>query len=328
MFHMKKNKFGQIRTKFGQNLWQLTFKCSTKSGEIMQISCEFRANLTEFSHLVHRGCRVLRKTRPISTRTSPHAMGRCDGARPKDPFHLVADRTRRRRLQDLQQVVSRELAAPYTVKYLPDTGQIVLIAETRVTQTVQSEPSMQERLIMAVWRIRSWQVSRTEAREHGIQCGMGESVRHASEASFTGVQGVHCLYGRDTAIHGEACYLPDRISYLYKCRPPPPSDIMKPGHQGLHCLHIAVDATSRHEAVYVHCMLDGTASPNQLSTWWQGVPNASNQKWAITRQSGSKSRASWRVPRDRGTKRQPVHRRVHWLHKPCRLRGPQCFAAT
>ena len=45
--------------------------------------------------------------------------------RPKEPFHLVADRTRRRRLQELQHVVTKELAAPYTAKYLPDTGQIV-----------------------------------------------------------------------------------------------------------------------------------------------------------------------------------------------------------
>ena len=83
---------------------------------------------------------------------------------PKEPFHLVANRTPRRHVQDLQHVVSRELAAPYTVKYLPDTGQIVLTPETRVVQTVQREHSMEERLIMAVWRIRSLQLSRTEAR--------------------------------------------------------------------------------------------------------------------------------------------------------------------
>ena len=91
-------------------------------------------------------------------------MGRGDGAGPKEPFHLVADRTRRRCLQDLQQVVSRKPAAPYTVKYLPDTGQIVLTPETTVTRTVQLEPSMGERLIMAVGRIRSLHLSRIEAR--------------------------------------------------------------------------------------------------------------------------------------------------------------------
>ena len=75
---------------------------------------------------------------------------------PKEPFHLVADRTQRWRLQELQQVVTKELAAPYTVKHLPDTGQIVLTPRTRVVVAVQPEPTMEERLIMAVWRIRSF----------------------------------------------------------------------------------------------------------------------------------------------------------------------------
>ena len=70
--------------------------------------------------------------------------------RTKEPFHLLADRTRRRRLQELQEVVTNELAAPYTVKYLPDTGQIVLTPERRVVATVQPEPNQEERLIMAV----------------------------------------------------------------------------------------------------------------------------------------------------------------------------------
>ena len=193
-------------------------------------------------------------------------MGRGDGARPKEPFHLVANRTRRRRLQDLQQVVSRELAAPYTVKYLPDTGQIVLTPETRVTRTVQPEPSMEERLIMAVWRIRSLHLSRTEARylvgsmTYGVVWeqvyGMLRQLALPESRAFT------AYTGEGTAIYGAACYLPDRIGHLYKCRPPPPSDIR------LHWLPIAVDGTSRHEASYVHCALGGTACPNQLSSWW------------------------------------------------------------
>ena len=101
---------------------------------------------------------------PISTRFTPRTIGRGDGARPKEPFHLVADRTQRMRLQDLHQVVSRELGAPYTIKYVPDTGQIVLTPETRVTHTVQPQPNMDESLIMAVWRIRLLHLSRTEAR--------------------------------------------------------------------------------------------------------------------------------------------------------------------
>ena len=142
------------------------------------------------------------KNVPNSTALVPNAM-----PWPKEPFHLVADRTRRRRLQELQQVVTKELAAPYTVKYLPDTGQIVLTQETRVVVGVPPEPSMEERLIMAVCRIRSLHLSRTESRylvgsiavpsgEHDVRCGMGPCVQHASAASGTGVAGVHCIYGR------------------------------------------------------------------------------------------------------------------------------------
>ena len=74
--------------------------------------------------------------------------------------------------------------------------------------------------------------------------------------------------GDDMAIHGAACYLPDRIGHLFKCRPPPCSDIMQPRHRRLHWLPIVVDSTSRHEASCVHCTLGGTASPNQPSSWW------------------------------------------------------------
>ena len=69
--------------------------------------------------------------------------------RPKERFHLLAGPTQRRRLQELQQVVTKELATPYTIKYLPNTGQIVLTPETRVVATVQPEPTIKERLIMA-----------------------------------------------------------------------------------------------------------------------------------------------------------------------------------
>ena len=87
-----------------------------------------------------------------------------DEARPKEPFHLLADRTGRRRVQDLQQLVTKDLAAPYTVKYLPDTGQIILTLETSAVRAVPPEPTMEETLIMAMWPIRSLHLSRTEER--------------------------------------------------------------------------------------------------------------------------------------------------------------------
>ena len=99
------------------------------------------------------------KNLPHSTGFVPNTM-----PRPKAPFPLVADRTQQRRLQALQQVVSKEHAAPYTVKYLPHTGQIVLTPQTRVVVALQPEPTMEERLSMAVWRIRSLHLCRTESR--------------------------------------------------------------------------------------------------------------------------------------------------------------------
>ena len=74
--------------------------------------------------------------------------------------------------------------------------------------------------------------------------------------------------GNDTAIYSAAWDLPDRIGHLYKCRPPPPSDIIWSRDRRLHWLPIAVDGTWRHEASYVHCTLGGTASPNKLSSSW------------------------------------------------------------
>ena len=133
---------------------------------------------------------------------------------------------------------------------------------------MQPEPRMEQRLIMAVWRIRSLHVSRTEARyqvgsmTYGViweqVYGMLRKLASPESRAFT------AYTGDDTAIHGAACYLPDRIGHLYKCQPPPPSDIMQPGDRWLHWLPIAVDGTSRHEASYVHCTLGGTTSPNQL----------------------------------------------------------------
>ena len=191
---------------------------------------------------------------------------------PKEPFRLVADRTQRRHLQELQQVVTKELAAPYIVKYLPDTGRIVLTPETRLVVVVSPEPTLEERLIMGVWRIRSLHLSRTESRylvgsmTYGVVWdqvdGTLRQLALPESRAFT------AYTGDDTAIHGAACYLPDRIGHLYKCRPTPASDIMQPGDRRLHWLPITVDGTLRHEASYVHCTLGGTASPNQLSSWW------------------------------------------------------------
>ena len=216
----------------------------------------------------------------IPTGFVPHTMPLGDGARAKEPFHLVADCKRRGRLQNLQQVVTKEFAAPYTVKYLPDTGQIVLTLETRVILAAPPELTMEERLIMAVWRIPSLHLSRTEARYlvgSMTYSAVWEQVYGMLRQLALPKSQVFTAYtGDDTAIHGAACYLPDRIGHLYNCRPPSPSDIMQPGDRRLPWLPIVVDGTLRHEASYVHCTLGGTASPKQLSSWWL---LAASEKW-------------------------------------------------
>ena len=183
---------------------------------------------------------------------------------------MVGDRTPWWPLQDLQQVLRRELVAPYTVKYLPDTGQIVLTPEIRVTRTVQPERSMDTRSIIAVWRIWSLHLFRTQAwylmgsMTYGVVWeqlyGVLRRLGSPESRAFT------AYTGDNRVIHVAASYLPDRIGHLYKCGPLPPSEIMQPRVRRLHWLPIAVDGTSRHDASYVQCTLAGTASPNQLSS--------------------------------------------------------------
>ena len=125
---------------------------------------------------------------------------------------------------------------------------------------------------MAVWRTQSLHLSRTESRDlvgrmtYGVVCDDGYGILR--QLALLESWAFTAYTGDDTAIHGAARYLPDRIGHLYKCQPPPPSDIMQPGDRRIHGLPIAVDGTSRHEASYVHCTLGGTASPKQLSSWW------------------------------------------------------------
>ena len=58
-----------------------------------------------------------------------NTLGHRDGARSKMAFRLLTDYSQGRLRQDLQQMVIKELAAPYTVNCLPDTGQITLTPE-------------------------------------------------------------------------------------------------------------------------------------------------------------------------------------------------------
>ena len=101
---------------------------------------------------------------------------------------------------------------------------------------------------MAVWTIRSLHFSRTESRylvgsmTYGVAWdqvyGTLRQLALPESRAFT------AYTGDDTAINGAACYLPDRIGHLFKCRPPPPCGTGPPlvtrGGLGtlspLHCL--------------------------------------------------------------------------------------------
>ena len=60
-------------------------------------------------------------------------MPRGNGSKGRSPCsHVKSRQHKARRLQSLEDVVSWELGAPYTVQHLPDTGQIVLTPVARV----------------------------------------------------------------------------------------------------------------------------------------------------------------------------------------------------
>ena len=128
--------------------------------------------------------------------------------------------------------------------------------------------------------------------------------------------------GDDTAIYGAACYLLDRICHLYKCRRPPPSDIMQPGHRRLQWLPIAVNGTTRHEASYVDGALDGTASPNQLSSrWLLGGSEKWESLYAASQQRDFDDElrkvATVRVKKTAGNDRQSLFSHVQMRKRRC-----------
>ena len=116
---------------------------------------------------------------------------------------------------------------------------------------------------MAVSRIRSLHLSRTESRylvgsmTYGVVWdqvyGMLRQLALPESRAFT------AYAGDDTAINGAACYLPDRIGHLIKCRPPPrPS--CSPGADG--CIGCLLRWT-------VH---RGMRPRTSIAAWWHGQP--------------------------------------------------------
>ena len=170
------------------------------------------------------------------------------------------------------------------MKYVPDSGQIVLTLETRVTRTLRTEPNMQKRLIMAVWRIRSLHLSRTEARylvgsmSYGV---VWEQVYGMLRKLASPESRVFSAYtGEDTAIYGAACQLPNHIGQFYQCQPPPLSNIMHLGDRPVHWLCIAVHGTSRHEPrMFIARWVGPLAPTNYLGGGYKGeVKNMRHSK--------------------------------------------------
>ena len=92
-------------------------------------------------------------------------MGRGSGDKEKKAFaHVKSRQHRARRVRTLQEVVSGELGAKYLVRHLTDRGQIVLTPVDRGgSSALPTAPSMWEKTVAAVGRIRSLHLSRTEA---------------------------------------------------------------------------------------------------------------------------------------------------------------------
>ena len=77
---------------------------------------------------------------------------------------------------------------------------------------------------------------------------MQQPAQPASEASVA-------TTGEGVELYGAVCLLPKRLQHLYSCRSVHIVHVQQPGDPRLHWMPIAVDGTSRHEALYVHCAL-------------------------------------------------------------------------
>ena len=87
-------------------------------------------------------------------------MPRGSGSKGRSPFsHVKSRQHKARQLQPLKDIVSRELGTPYPVQDLPDKVPIVLTLAAGANPTA---PSLWEKTVAAVYRIRSLHLSRTE----------------------------------------------------------------------------------------------------------------------------------------------------------------------
>ena len=133
-------------------------------------------------------------------------------------------------------------------------------------------PSLWEKTVAAVWRIRLLHLSRTEAQyltPHPVEGVPREAVwATMQQLKQLAAEGFVAMAGEGVELYGAICPLPKLLQHLYSCRPVKPVHVRQPGDARLHWMPIAVDGTSRHEASYVHCTIGGTSSPDQLASRW------------------------------------------------------------
>ena len=178
--------------------------------------------------------------------------------------------TCQQRLKAPEEVVQKELGAPYTCQLLPETGQIVLTPERETTSPAPpSEPTQWDKTVCAVWRLRPLHLSWTEAWYPTPHVPTGVTYGHwpcvCNTLHQLAEQAARAFAAEDgTTIYGAACPLP--VPHLYKCRPIPPTDVQQPGPPKYHWLPIAIDGT--HEAGCAQCTIRDTTSSYGLASWW------------------------------------------------------------
>ena len=158
-------------------------------------------------------------------------MSRGTASKTLGPFHTVCSRTHiHRRLKSLEEVIGKELGAPYTCQHIPEMGQIVLTPEKESTPLgPTTEPTLWDKTVCAVWCFQSLHLSRTETQYLTPQLATGvtwpnvyDTLRQLAQPAVLALEAVD---GNGTIIYGAACPLPARARQWYKCRAIPFVDV-------------------------------------------------------------------------------------------------------
>ena len=192
------------------------FSCAFPDG------CELRLESAVNCHRLHPAqyevtCNVLP---PISCHCCVIFMPRGSGAKGRNAFgHIKSRQHKARQLKSLEDVVSRELGAPYAVQHLLDTGQIMLtLVAGGLCGAHPTAPTLWEKNVATVWRIRSLHLSRTEAQyltPHLVEGvpweDMGATMQQLAQPV---AEGFVATTGEGIELYGAVCPLPKRLQHL------------------------------------------------------------------------------------------------------------------